>query len=65
MVFTEKRSQIVDGKSLRFMLSMICVPWQEYNEEIERLRRDLQASRDKNGIFLAQENYEYVLFLLI
>ena len=32
--------------------------YQEYNEEIERLRRDLQATRDKNGIFLAQENYE-------
>ena len=31
---------------------------QEYTEEIERLRRDLQASRDKNGIYLAQENYE-------
>ncbi|CAG5131167.1 unnamed protein product [Candidula unifasciata] len=29
----------------------------EYNEEIERLRRDLQASREKNGIFLAEENY--------
>ncbi len=31
---------------------------QEYTEEIERLRRDLQAARDKNGIFLAQENYD-------
>ncbi|XP_005094304.1 kinesin-like protein KIF11-B isoform X2 [Aplysia californica] len=29
----------------------------EYNEEIERLRRDLQASREKNGIFVAEENY--------
>jgi len=29
----------------------------EYNEEIERLRRDLQASRDKNGIYVAEENY--------
>lgn len=28
-----------------------------YNEEIERLRRDLQAAREKNGIFLAEENY--------
>ena len=30
---------------------------QEYNEEIERLRRDLQAAREKNGIYLAEENY--------
>ncbi|XP_041368096.1 kinesin-like protein KIF11-B [Gigantopelta aegis] len=29
----------------------------EYNEEIERLRKDLQAAREKNGIFLAEENY--------
>jgi len=29
----------------------------EYNEEIERLRRDLQASREKNGIYVAEENY--------
>lgn len=31
--------------------------FQTYNEEIERLRRDLQAAREKNGIFLAEENY--------
>uniref|UniRef100_A0A914VQU9 Kinesin-like protein n=1 Tax=Plectus sambesii TaxID=2011161 RepID=A0A914VQU9_9BILA len=30
----------------------------EYNDEIERLRRDLVAAREKNGIFLAQENYD-------
>jgi len=30
---------------------------QEYTEEIERMRKDLQAARDKNGIFLAEENY--------
>lgn len=35
--------------------------WQEYNEEIERLRRDLQAAREKNGIFLAEENYRWVI----
>jgi kinesin family protein 11 len=32
----------------------------EYTEEIEHLRRDLQAARDKNGIFVAEENYQYV-----
>ncbi|XP_052099395.1 kinesin-like protein KIF11 [Mytilus californianus] len=29
----------------------------EYNEEIERLRRDLQAAREKNGIYIAEDNY--------
>ncbi|KAH6927203.1 hypothetical protein HPB50_000835 [Hyalomma asiaticum] len=29
----------------------------EYTEEIERLRRDLAATRDKNGVFVDQENY--------
>ncbi|KAK5983449.1 Kinesin motor domain-containing protein [Trichostrongylus colubriformis] len=30
----------------------------EYNEEIEKLRRDLRTAREKNGIFLSQESYE-------
>ncbi|XP_033098854.1 kinesin-like protein KIF11 [Anneissia japonica] len=30
----------------------------EYTEEIERLRRDLIAAREKNGIFLSEENYK-------
>ncbi|XP_022091821.1 kinesin-like protein KIF11-A [Acanthaster planci] len=29
----------------------------EYTEEIERLRRDLFATREKNGIYLSEENY--------
>ena len=29
----------------------------EYTGEIERLKRDLVAARDKNGIFLSPENY--------
>ncbi|VDO56086.1 unnamed protein product [Haemonchus placei] len=29
----------------------------EYNEEIEKLRRDLRTAREKNGIFLSQESY--------
>lgn len=31
---------------------------QEYTEEIDRLKKDLLASRDKNGIYLAVENYK-------
>ena len=30
----------------------------EYTEEIERLRRDLMANREKNGVFLANDNYQ-------
>ncbi|XP_077586489.1 kinesin-like protein KIF11 isoform X2 [Stigmatopora nigra] len=29
----------------------------EYTEEIERLKRDLAATRDKNGVYLSTENY--------
>ncbi|XP_054655258.1 kinesin-like protein KIF11 isoform X2 [Dunckerocampus dactyliophorus] len=29
----------------------------EYTEEIERLKRDLAATRDKNGVYLSAENY--------
>ncbi|CAH8566449.1 unnamed protein product [Schistosoma guineensis] len=29
-----------------------------YNEELERLRRDLEAARTKNGIFVNEENYQ-------
>uniref|UniRef100_A0A3Q3DLW4 Kinesin-like protein n=1 Tax=Hippocampus comes TaxID=109280 RepID=A0A3Q3DLW4_HIPCM len=32
----------------------------EYTEEIERLKRDLAAARDKNGVYLSTENYTYV-----
>ncbi|XP_072280970.1 kinesin-like protein KIF11 [Pyxicephalus adspersus] len=30
----------------------------EYTEEIERLKRDLAAAREKNGVYLTSENYE-------
>ncbi|NXP52637.1 KIF11 protein, partial [Heliornis fulica] len=30
----------------------------EYTEEIERLKRDLAAAREKNGVYLSLENYE-------
>ncbi|XP_029283274.1 kinesin-like protein KIF11 [Cottoperca gobio] len=33
----------------------------EYTEEIERLKRDLAATRDKNGVYLSAENYETML----
>uniref|UniRef100_A0A8D0D5W2 Kinesin-like protein n=1 Tax=Sander lucioperca TaxID=283035 RepID=A0A8D0D5W2_SANLU len=33
----------------------------EYTEEIERLKRDLAATRDKNGVYLSAENYESMM----
>ncbi|KAK6641195.1 hypothetical protein RUM44_012904 [Polyplax serrata] len=33
----------------------------EYTEEIERLRRDLMATRDKHGVYLASENYNSIM----
>ncbi|XP_076659137.1 kinesin-like protein Klp61F [Halictus rubicundus] len=37
---------------------------QEYTEEIEKLRRDLSATRDRNGIYLAPENYNEMQSLI-
>lgn len=34
----------------------------EYTEEIDRLKRDLMAARDKNGIFLAEETYNQMQY---
>lgn len=36
----------------------ICFPTQDYMEKIDKLQRDLQAAREKNGIFIAEENYK-------
>lgn len=33
---------------------------QEYTEEIERLKRDLAATREKHGVYISAENYEWV-----
>ncbi|XP_038143374.1 kinesin-like protein KIF11 isoform X1 [Cyprinodon tularosa] len=33
----------------------------EYTEEIERLKRDLAATRDRNGVYLSSENYENMM----
>ncbi|KAK6641184.1 hypothetical protein RUM44_012893 [Polyplax serrata] len=33
----------------------------EYTEEIERLRRDLIATREKHGVYLASENYNAII----
>uniref|UniRef100_A0A914LC50 Kinesin-like protein n=1 Tax=Meloidogyne incognita TaxID=6306 RepID=A0A914LC50_MELIC len=33
----------------------------EYNDEIDRLRRDLLAAREKHGIYLDKENYDQMI----
>jgi len=33
----------------------------EYTEEIEKMRKDLMAAREKNGVFLANDNYQSML----
>jgi len=33
----------------------------EYTEEIERLRKDLMANRERNGVYIANENYAEML----
>ena len=38
-------------------VSVLCTYLQEYTEEIDRLKRDLFAARERNGIFLSPENY--------
>ena len=44
--------------SILIVAGLLLFFFQTYNEEIERLRKDLQAARDKNGVYIAQENYE-------
>lgn len=34
----------------------------EYTEEIDRLKRDLIAAREKNGIYLPTENYQQIIY---
>lgn len=34
----------------------------EYSEEIDRLKRDLEAAREKNGIYLAEETYNDMVY---
>nr|XP_005991610.1 PREDICTED: kinesin-like protein KIF11 isoform X1 [Latimeria chalumnae]XP_014341343.1 PREDICTED: kinesin-like protein KIF11 isoform X1 [Latimeria chalumnae] len=37
----------------------------EYTEEIERLKRDLAAAREKNGVYLSSENYDVMQSKLV
>eukprot|EP00061_Rhincodon_typus_P018013 g46993.t1 len=41
-------------------ISPASVNFEEYTEEIERLKRDLAAAREKNGVYMSAENYEFV-----
>jgi kinesin family protein 11 len=37
---------------------------QEYTAEIERLRSDLAATRDRSGVYIAPENYTQMVMQL-
>ena len=43
---------------LDFLHYFVLCLLQEYLEEIDKLHRDLQAAREKNGFFVAEENYK-------
>lgn len=36
----------------------------QYTEEIEKLRRDLFATRERNGVYLADDNYKEMQTLI-
>lgn len=50
----------LESKVEIFRFTCDCFFMQEYTEEIERLKRDLAAAREKNGVYISLENYEYV-----
>ncbi|KAJ6668925.1 hypothetical protein lerEdw1_007734 [Lerista edwardsae] len=39
-------------------ISPASINLEEYTEEIERLKRDLTAAREKNGVYISAENYD-------
>lgn len=43
------------------LLELFC---QEYSEEIERLQRDLEATRQRTGIYLDQSEYDNMMLVL-
>jgi kinesin family protein 11 len=49
---------VIEGVLIYYLLL------QEYTAEIERLRRDLAATRDKNGVYLASDNYTQMIMQL-
>ena len=34
--------------------------FQEYTDEIEKLKKDLLAAREKSGVYIAEDNFVYV-----
>ncbi|XP_078669780.1 kinesin-like protein KIF11 isoform X2 [Branchiostoma floridae x Branchiostoma belcheri] len=54
--YAHRAKNITNRPEVNQKLSKKCLI-KEYTEEIERLRRDLAACREKNGIFVSPENY--------
>lgn len=56
--YTHRAVQSTQSSIEGGVLRVVCGGLQEYTEEIERLKRDLAAARDKNGVYLSSENYQ-------
>ena len=41
-----------------FLMIFFILSFQEYSQEIDKLKSELQAARDKDGVFLPKEIYE-------
>ncbi|XP_035674127.1 kinesin-like protein KIF11 [Branchiostoma floridae] len=54
--YAHRAKNITNRPEVNQKLSKKCLI-KEYTEEIERLRRDLVACREKNGVFVSPENY--------
>ena len=42
---------------------MTNILFQEYSQEIDRLKVELQAAREKDGVFLPKDNYDHLMLL--
>ena len=50
----------MDEYNLELRLNFVLL-FQEYSAEIDKLKSELQAARDKDGVFLPKESYEQQL----
>merc|ERR550519_3344502 len=58
--YASRAKNILNKPEVNQKLSKVAV-LKEYTEEIERLRKDLMANREKNGVYIASENYQEML----
>ena len=53
-----KISNSVECNLEKFFKDIFNLSFQEYSQEIDKLKSELQAARDKDGVFLPKEIYE-------